>query len=48
MKGQRLAEEKLAKRFGVSRQPVCAVLIQLAKDKLIIKKNRKGTLVSFS
>jgi len=48
MKEQRLMEEKPAQRFGVNRQPACAALIQLAKDKLIIKKNRKGTFVSFS
>ena len=46
-KGQRLVEEQLAKKFDVSRQPVRAAFFQLEKDKLIIRKNRKGTFVSF-
>jgi DNA-binding transcriptional regulator YhcF (GntR family) len=47
MKGQRLVEEKLAQKFNVSRQPVHAAFLQLEKDKLIVRKGRKGTFVSF-
>jgi DNA-binding GntR family transcriptional regulator len=46
-RGQRLVEEKLAQKFNVSRQPVRAAFFQLEKDKLIIRKCRKGTFVSF-
>lgn len=45
-KGERLVEEKIAQEFDVSRQPVRAALFKLEKDKLIVRKNRKGTFVS--
>ena len=45
--GQRLVEEKLAQRFDVSRQSIRTAFFQLEKDKLIIRKSRKGAFVSF-
>jgi GntR family transcriptional regulator len=46
-KGQRLVQEKLAHSLDVSRQPVLLALVQLEKDKLIIRKHGKGTFISF-
>ena len=48
MRGQRLVEEKLALRFDVSRQSIRTAFFHLDKDKLIVRKGRKGTFVSFS
>jgi len=47
MKGQRLVEQKLAQKFNMSRTPVREAFLQLEKDKLIVKKGKKGIFVSF-
>jgi len=45
-KGQRLVEEEISKSFNVSRTVVGKAFIQLKKDKLIIRKFKKGTFVA--
>lgn len=45
-KGERLVQEELAHSFGVSRTVVLEAFSQLKKDKLIIKKYKKGAYVS--
>ena len=45
-KGERLAQEKLALHFNVSRQTVISALQQLKKDKLIVIKYKRGAFVS--
>ncbi len=45
--GQRLIQEEVALHFNVSRQTVRNAFLQLKKDKLIIKRYRKGAFVSF-
>lgn len=45
-KGERLAEEKLALQFNVSRNPVQTALRRLRKEKLVIWKYRRGTFVA--
>jgi DNA-binding GntR family transcriptional regulator len=44
-KGQRLVEEKLARRLNVSRNPVQIALLRLRKENLVIWKYKKGTFV---
>jgi DNA-binding GntR family transcriptional regulator len=43
--GQRLIQEKLAHSLNVSRRPVHVALVQLEKDKLIIRKGKEGAFV---
>jgi DNA-binding GntR family transcriptional regulator len=45
-KGQRLIEEKLARRLNVSRNPVQTALLRLRKENLVIWKYKKGTFVA--
>jgi DNA-binding GntR family transcriptional regulator len=45
-KGQRLVEEKLARRLNVSRNPVQIALLRLRKENLVIWKYKKGTFVA--
>jgi DNA-binding GntR family transcriptional regulator len=45
-KGQRLVEEKLARRLNVSRNPVQIAFRRLRKENLVIWKYRKGTFVT--
>jgi len=45
-KGQRLVEEKLARRLNVSRNPVRIALLRLRKENLVIWKYKKGTFVA--
>ena len=45
-KGQRLVEEKLARRLNVSRNPVQIALFRLRKENLVIWKYKKGTFVA--
>jgi DNA-binding GntR family transcriptional regulator len=45
-KGQRLVEEKLARRLNVSRNPVQIALLRLRKESLVIWKYKKGTFVA--
>jgi DNA-binding GntR family transcriptional regulator len=45
-KGQRLVEEKLARRLNVSRNPVQIALLRLRKEDLVIWKYKKGTFVA--
>jgi hypothetical protein len=45
-KGQRLVEEKLARRLEVSRSPVQTALLRLRKENLVIWKFKKGTVVA--
>ncbi len=45
-KGQRLVEEKLARRLEVSRSPVQTALLRLRKENLVIWKFKKGTFVA--
>lgn len=44
-KGERLVQEEIALGFGVSRTVVLEAFSQLKKDKLIIKKYKKGAFV---
>ena len=41
-----LAQEALAARLGVSRQPVSHALALLEKDGLVVEKGRKGRMVA--
>ena len=41
-----LAQEALAARLGVSRQPVSHALALLKKDGLVVEKGRKGRMVA--
>jgi DNA-binding GntR family transcriptional regulator len=45
-KGERLIQEEVAHHFGVSRTVVLEAFSQLKKDKLIVKKYKKGAFVS--
>ena len=45
-KGQRLVEEKLARRLNVSRNPVQIALLRLRRENLVIWKYKKGTFVA--
>lgn len=45
--GERLVQEKIAHGFKVSRTVVLQAFSQLKKDKLIIKKYKKGAYVSY-
>ena len=45
-KGQRLVEEKMARRLNVSRNPVQIALLRLRKENLVIWKYKKGTFVA--
>jgi DNA-binding GntR family transcriptional regulator len=45
-KGQRLVEEKLARRLNVSRNPVQIALLRLRKENLVFWKYKKGTFVA--
>ena len=45
-KGERLIQEELAHGFDVSRTVVLNAFAQLEKDKLIVRKYKKGTFVS--
>ncbi len=44
--GARLAEAEIAARFGVSRAPVREALRMLMKDDLVIRRPRRGTVVT--
>jgi DNA-binding GntR family transcriptional regulator len=44
--GERLVQEKLSHYFNVSRTVILHALVQLQKDKLIIRKPKKGAFVS--
>lgn len=44
--GERLTQEDLAERFGVSRQPVLQALRQLKKDGFVTETRGRGVLVS--
>ncbi len=44
--GQRLREEKLAERFGVSRGPIRDVLLQLTKEGILVSKRNCGVTVN--
>jgi len=44
--GERLVQEELAKSFDVSRTVILMVFLQLKKDRLIVRKHKKGTFVS--
>ena len=46
--GHRLQEEKLAKRFGVSRGPIRDVLLQLTQEGLLVSKPNCGVRVGES
>jgi hypothetical protein len=46
-RGRRFGAERLAKGLGVGVGPVRAALIQLERDKLVVRKGRKGAFVSF-
>jgi DNA-binding GntR family transcriptional regulator len=46
-KGERLIQEKLAHGFDVSRTVVLNAFDQLEKEKLLIRKYKKGAFVSF-
>jgi DNA-binding GntR family transcriptional regulator len=46
-KGERLIQEKLAYGFDVSRTVVLNAFDQLEKEKLLIRKYKKGAFVSF-
>jgi len=45
-KAQRLTEEQVAHSLNVSRTPVRLALHQLEKEKLVIRKQRKGTFIA--
>jgi len=45
-KGERLIQEELSHSFDVSRTVVLHAFAQLQKDKLIVRKYKKGTFVS--
>ena len=44
--GERLVQEELAKSFDVSRTVILMVFSQLKRDRLIVRKHKKGTFVS--
>lgn len=44
--GQKLNEQKLAERFGVSRGPIRDVLLQLAQEGLVVSKSNVGSFVN--
>ncbi len=46
MKGERLAEERLAQEFNVSRTPIRGAFLQLEKDRLIARKDKKRAFVA--
>lgn len=44
--GERLREEDMAKRFGVSRGPIRDVLLQLTKEGLLVSRRNAGVVVN--
>ncbi len=45
MPGERLSEQEIATRYGVSRQPVREALISLSKSSLVDVRSNRGTVV---
>lgn len=44
--GEKLNEQKLAERFGVSRGPIRDVLLQLSQEGLVVSKSNVGSFVN--
>ena len=44
--GERLREEDMAERFGVSRGPIRDVLLQLTKEGLLVSRRNAGVMVN--
>ncbi len=43
--GEKLSEEAIAQRFGVSRGPVREAIRQLARDELVVLRPRRGAII---